>query len=148
MVFYAFFRKGVNIMYEVFEMLLGARGVNVADVSKATGISQSTLSNWKKRRNKLSADNAAKIANFFGVSIDYLMGNVQTDGQEDGYYKDELSRMIADEMYEDRMLRALHHIKKNISHEQIQAYYDMLVKLYRIECPGDDYDFDIEQPPE
>lgn len=62
-------------MYSIFEQLLRERGVTVADVCRATGIKQSTMSNWKKRRNLLSPDNALLVANYFGVSIDYLYGN-------------------------------------------------------------------------
>lgn len=36
-------------MYEVFEQLLQKFGVTAYQVSKATGIPQSTLSNWKAR---------------------------------------------------------------------------------------------------
>ena len=60
-------------MYEIFEQLLQKFGVTTYQVSKATGISQSTLSNWKSRRNLLSPDKAKKLADYFGVSIDYLM---------------------------------------------------------------------------
>lgn len=60
-------------MYEIFEQLLQKYGVSTYQVSKATGISQSTFSNWKSRRNLLSPDKAKKIADYFNVSLDYLM---------------------------------------------------------------------------
>lgn len=62
-------------MYSIFEQLLRERGVTVADVCRATGIKQSTMSNWKKRKNRLSPDNAVLVANYFGVTVDYLYGN-------------------------------------------------------------------------
>ena len=62
-------------MYSIFEQLLEEKGITVADVCRATGIKQSTMSNWKKRRNRLSAANAVLVANYFGVSVDYLYGN-------------------------------------------------------------------------
>lgn len=60
-------------MYAVFKELLKRKGVTVADVSRATGINQSTLSNWKVRNNLLSGKNAQKVADYFGVTVDYLM---------------------------------------------------------------------------
>lgn len=60
-------------MYDIFEYLLQTHGVTTYQVSKATGISQSTFSNWKSRRNLLSPDKAKKIADYFGVTLDYLM---------------------------------------------------------------------------
>ena len=62
-------------MYEIFEKLLQKFGVTAYQVSKATGISQSTLSSWKTRGNVISGDKLQKIANYFGVSIDYMLGN-------------------------------------------------------------------------
>lgn len=64
-------------MYEVFEQLLQEFGVTTYQVAKATGISQSTLSSWKTRRNLLSGEKAKKIADYFGVTVDYLMTGIK-----------------------------------------------------------------------
>lgn len=61
-------------MYDIFERLLQKKGVTTYQVSKITGISQSTFSNWKNRRNLISTENGKKLAEYFGVSLDYLMG--------------------------------------------------------------------------
>lgn len=63
-------------MYEKFLALLEERGVTVAEVSRQTGIPFSTLSMWKSRRDtnaKLSLDNAAKLARYFGVSLEEFL---------------------------------------------------------------------------
>lgn len=60
-------------MYEVFEQLLQKFGVTTYQVSKATGIAQSTFSSWKTRKNLISGEKAKKIADYFGVTVDYLM---------------------------------------------------------------------------
>lgn len=60
-------------MYEVFEQLLQKFGVSTYQVSKATGIAQSTFSSWKARKNLISGEKAKKIADYFGVTVDYLM---------------------------------------------------------------------------
>ena len=59
-------------MYERFIKLLTEKNLTVAEVSKATGIKQSTFSNWKKRKGNLNVPNTIKIANYFGVSTDWL----------------------------------------------------------------------------
>lgn len=69
-------------MYEIFEQLLQKFGVTTADVCKATGIGQSTMSNWKNRRNLISGKNAQLIADYFGVSIDYLMTGEESEQRE------------------------------------------------------------------
>ena len=128
-------------MYEVFESLLELKGVTVADVSRATGISQSTLSNWKKRRNKISASNAEKLAEYFGVSVGYIFG-VQEDAQENDYYKNVASALEAQRMFEDEEIHGLFHIKKNIPADRFKAFYDMITAYYKMEHPDDTYIFD------
>lgn len=127
-------------MWEIFEGLLRRDGVSVADVSRATGISQSVFSNWKKRNSKLSAENAMKIADYFNVTVGFLMG-VQEDVQGQEYYQDVKSALLAQQMFDDPQLHALFHVKKNIDPKRFQAFYDMVIALYKSEHPDDDYDF-------
>lgn len=81
------FTKRSAKMYEIFEQLLQEHGVTTADVCKATGIGQSTMSNWKSRRNLISGKNARLIADYFGVSVDYLMSGKEPSS--DFLYSDE-----------------------------------------------------------
>jgi len=59
-------------MYEIFEQLLQKYGVTPYKVSKATGVSQSSLSDWKLGKITPKTSTLQKIADYFGVSIDYL----------------------------------------------------------------------------
>lgn len=131
-------------MWEIFEGLLKRDGVSIAEVSRATGISQSVFSNWKKRNSKLSAENAMKIADYFGVTVGFLMG-VQEDVHHESYYKNVKSALMAQQMFEDPQLHALFHVKQNIDPSRFQAFYDMVVALYRAEHPDDNYDFDGDE---
>lgn len=69
--------KGGQIMYEVFEQLLQKYGITAYKVSKETGITQSTLSDWKRGRSTPKTDNMKKIADYFGVSVEYLMTGIE-----------------------------------------------------------------------
>ena len=60
--------------YQYFEQLLKMDGSTVYRVSKATGIPASTFTDWKNGRSVPKADKLKKIADYFGVSLDYLMG--------------------------------------------------------------------------
>lgn len=66
-------------MYKVFETLLSTHGVSAYQVAKATGISTGSLSDWKKGRSSPKADKLQKIADYFGVTVDYLLGNEQKE---------------------------------------------------------------------
>lgn len=60
-------------MYEIFEQLLQKYGVTAYKVSKETGVTQTSLSNWKSGRNTPSTKTLQRIADYFGVTVDYLM---------------------------------------------------------------------------
>lgn len=60
---------------ERFNELVAARGV-MARLSKATGISQGLLSNYKNGTDP-QLTNAIKIADYFDVSLDYLAGRTE-----------------------------------------------------------------------
>lgn len=61
-------------MYEIFEKLMKEKGVRPFDVAKATGITPSTFSDWKKGRAVPKTEKLKKIADYFGVPLGYLTG--------------------------------------------------------------------------
>ena len=71
-------------MYEIFEQLLHSYGISAYKFCKETGISQSTISTWKSKKNLISGEIAKKIADYFGVTVDYLMTGEEKEG--DKYY--------------------------------------------------------------
>ena len=115
-------------MYEVFEQLLQKFGVTTADVCKATGIGQSTMSNWKSRRNLISGKNAQLIADYFGVSVDYLMTGKEKEGGEKYYINDETAS-IAQDIFENKELRLLFDAAKDAQPEDLQTLHQMLIAL-------------------
>ena len=60
--------------YSSFEQLLKMHNTTVYRVSKETGIAASTFSDWKNGRSCPKAEKLMKIAAFFGVSLDELLG--------------------------------------------------------------------------
>lgn len=61
-------------MYEIFEQLLQENNVTPYKVSKTTGIATATLSDWKNGKSTPKQDKLQLIADYFGVTVDYLMG--------------------------------------------------------------------------
>ena len=60
-------------MYDIFVKLLEKYGVTAYKVSKATGIAGSTFSDWKSGRSTPKQEKLQKIADYFGVTVEYLM---------------------------------------------------------------------------
>ena len=81
--------------YTRFEQLLRSRGVTVYQVSKATGIAASTFSDWKNGRSVPKANKLARIADFFSVSMDDLLGtSVSAKNAEAVYRAIRASKMV------------------------------------------------------
>lgn len=53
------------------------RDLRQIDVAKATGIDQKTLSNYETGKTNPDSYALIRLADFFGVSIDYLVGREQ-----------------------------------------------------------------------
>lgn len=68
------------MFYEIFKKLCDERGTNPTAVALDMGISTSLTSRWK-HGGKPRIETLNKIADYFGVSVSYLLGNVQLDLQ-------------------------------------------------------------------
>lgn len=79
--------------YKKFEDLLKEKNTTTYRVSKATGISGATFSDWKSGRSSPKLDKIKIISNYFGVPIDYFLAS---DAQSDsvfGYTPKKLNRV-------------------------------------------------------
>ena len=64
-------------MYEDFERILKSRNLSSYKVAKEAGVTQTALSNWKNGKSTPSTTTLQKIADYLGVTIDFL-----TNGNE------------------------------------------------------------------
>mgnify|MGYP002318469213 CR=1 FL=1 len=69
---YIWIRGGVKV-YEKLQILLDKTDKTAYQVSKETGVSTATLSNWKNGNYVPKADKLKKIADYFGVTVDYFL---------------------------------------------------------------------------
>lgn len=60
-------------MYERYVFLRDEKGLTDYKVSEETGIVKSTFSDWKSGRSAPKIDKLKKIADYFGVSIEYFL---------------------------------------------------------------------------
>ena len=64
------------------------------DVANATGIDQKTLSNYETGKTKPDSDSLIRLADFFGVSIDYLVGRTNINILFNSDIKKQVSKCI------------------------------------------------------
>ena len=125
-------------MYEIYCKLRDERGMKDADVARETGITKSTFSDWKNGRSSPKDVKLKKIADLFGVSVEYIRtGNEEREG--DKYYTNKETAEMAQALFENRDLRVLFDAAKDASPEDLKTTYDMLMALKRKERGEDEF---------
>ena len=119
-------------MYSIFEELLQKRGVSTYKVAKDTGIAQSVFSSWKNGISTPKQDKMQKIADYFNVSVEYLMTGKEKEGGEK-YYLNEETSQIAQEIFDNKELRLLFDAAKDAQPDDLQTVHQMLLALKRKE---------------
>lgn len=66
-------------MYQKFEQLVKARGISTYRVAKDIGLAPTVFSDWKSGKSKPKADKLKKIADYFGVTIEYFLEQKETE---------------------------------------------------------------------
>lgn len=110
-------------MYEIFQELLKKHHVSASDVCKATGISTSTMTDWKKGRYQPKQDKLQKIADYFGVSLEYLATGKT---EEQNYYLNEDARDLAQFLFENPQYKVLFDASRKVKAEDIQFVKEMI----------------------
>ena len=117
-------------MYEIYCKIRDAQGLKDADVVKATGITKSTFSDWKSGRSNPKNDKLSKIADFLGVSVEYLRTGEE---EANSYYFNEETSKMAQAIFENKELRILFDAARDSSPEDLQTVHSMLLALKRKE---------------
>lgn len=113
--------------YETFEKLCNSRGITPYSVSKATGISTSTISSWKTGRYTPKQEKLQKIADYFGVSIEYLMNGGDTLPEDaPSYYFDEEAREAARFLHDNPQYKVLFQASQKVRPEDIGFIKEMI----------------------
>ena len=80
------------------------RDLRQSDLAEAVGIDQRTISNYETGKSNPDSDALIRLADFFNVSIDYLVGRVK----QDFYYSQDKKRFI------ESIQQSLEELKKMI----------------------------------
>ena len=126
-------------MYDIYCKLRDQKGISDYQVSKETGVNRSTFSDWKSGRSIPKQEKLQKIADYFGVSIDYFRTGKDTEKESISgkkyYFSDETAE-AAQELFEDPELRALMSAGRGCKPEQIRLVAEMLREFKRTNPDG------------
>jgi len=101
-------------MYKIYEKVLNEKGLKNADVAKGTGISNMTLSDWKRGVSTPKTDKLQKIADFLNISLIYL-----TTGTENNISEQELK------------ILNLYKCMNESGRERLEEYAEFLTQKYK-----------------
>lgn len=62
------------MFYDLYNELCQAKGVSCSRAAKEIGLSNSTVTKWKNTGATPSGETLSKVAAYFGVSMNYLIG--------------------------------------------------------------------------
>ena len=118
---------------ERIKYLRQTQGLNQVQLADKLGTTKQSISNWENDNIVPSVDMLEKIADFFNVDIDYLLGRTdkttvlpETVGH---YYINDETREIAQEVFENPELRTLFHVARDIPPERLKAHIEFMKSL-------------------
>lgn len=117
-------------VYERIESLRKERKISQGNLEKELGFSNGSISKWKTSMPK--PERLQKIADYFGVSVDYLMTGKEKEGGEKYYINGETAS-IAQEIFDNKELRLLFDAAKDAQPDDLQTVHQMLLALKRKE---------------
>lgn len=117
-------------VYERIENLRKSNGISQGKLEKELGFSNGSISKWKNSMPK--PERLQKIADYFNVSVDYLMTGKEKEGGET-YYLNEETASMAQKIFENKELRMLFDAVQDAEPEDLQTIHSMLLALKRKE---------------
>lgn len=110
---------------EVIRLLCAKRNKSVTEVEKELGYSNGSLT----KNNYLRSDRLQAIADYFGVTMEYLMTGedpeqVSTEGNK--YYFDDEAAELADFAHKNPEYKALFDASRNVKPEDINFVLEMI----------------------
>ena len=110
-------------MYEIYQRLLDEKGLKNADVARATGISNMTLSDWKRGKSVPKSDKMRKIAEYLNVSVDYLMTG------KDGAFTKEIAETDAKLLFMNKEIKEYALKLNNLPKEKQKIIMDLIDQI-------------------
>ena len=83
---------------------------------------------WTIKKGVFPADRLQDISEYLGVSAEYLLNGEEKKGGEKYYINEETAR-VAQEMFENKDLRALYDVQKDMDPEDLRTLYNMALAL-------------------
>ena len=116
------------MFYDLFCQLCEQKGVSVTRATVEMGLSRTSGSKWKRTGATPNGETLNRIAEYFGVTTDYLLTGQQTEKAAIDVVDDDL-REYLDELRSRPEKRLLFSVTKNATRSQIEAIVKMIEEM-------------------
>ena len=93
-------------------------------------IARGYVTKWKTAEPRQST--LQKVADYFNVSVEYLLTGKEKEGGEE-YYLNEETKEIAQEIFENPDLKSLFDMSRKMSPERLKAHIEFMKNLQKTE---------------
>lgn len=107
------------MFYDVFNALCAEKGESANGVAKKLGIASGTVSEWKSGRFPRNTT-LKKIADYFGVSVEYLLGKEETQKEKPAVTEDDELMAYLEELKTRPEMRMLFSLAKGATKEDVE----------------------------
>ncbi|MDA5520412.1 helix-turn-helix transcriptional regulator [Streptococcus thermophilus] len=95
-----------------------SKGLTQQELAKEMGTTKLTISNWENEKHTIKAEKAKQLADFFGVTVGYLLG-----------FSDEKERPVIYTPKEERMWHEFDYLQLSRTDLSFHLYEDLRKKL-------------------
>lgn len=117
-------------VFDRIENLRKSNGISQGKLEKELGFSNGSISKWKN--STPTPERLKKLADYFNVTLEYLMTGEEKEGGETYYLNEETTKM-AQSIFENKELRMLFSAAQDASPEDLETVHSMLLALKRKE---------------
>ena len=112
------------MFYDIYCSLCEQAGLSPSGAAAKIGFNRASITMWKNSGNPPKPDLLNKIADYFGVSVDYLLGNEQKKELPDDT-DSEMAELLED-FKTNPELRTLFSLGKNASPEDLRTMINVI----------------------
>ena len=113
---------------DIVRSLCAKNNISIKYLEKELGFSNGSLA----KASTIKGNRLQKIADYFNVSVDYLMTGKEKESGET-YYLNEETTTMAQKIFENKELRLLFDAAQDAEPEDLQTIHNMLLALKRKE---------------
>ena len=118
-------------LYEQVKAVAKSKGYSINRLEKELGFARSSISKFNK--NVPSMEKIKQIADFLDVSVSDIIGDNDDASNTEKYYLNDETAQVAQEIFENKELRALFDVQKDMDPADLKALHSMALALKRKE---------------